>query len=147
VVQLGGITTREQISQRPAELTLDTMEHRWLRHQLVAAHRTLGQIAAIYDSEAELSSQRTAIRAGVTRLKSRLSRLLNLEPVKEADGDPPTGFVSLQLVSAPGYREANRLLMYLKLGLRMEGDLIQLAVKELEVLHEYWTYLTLYSAP
>lgn len=141
VVQLGGITAREQIAQRPAELTLDTMEHRWLRHQLVAAQRTLGRIAAIYDSDSELSSRRTATRDGVTRLKSRVSRLLNLEPMKEADGDPPTGFASLQLVSAPGYREAYRLLMFLKMGLRLEGDLIQLAVKDLEVLYEYWTYL------
>lgn len=35
--------------------------------------------------------------------------------------------------------------MFLKMGLRLEGDLIQLAVKDLEVLYEYWTYLTVVS--
>ena len=142
LVQLAGIAAREQIVQRPAELTLDTMEHRWLHNQLVDVQRTLGQIAMIYDGEAELSSRRKRTLDGITRLKTRVSRLLNLEPIKEADGDPPTGFASLQLVSAPGYREAYRLLMFLKMGLRLEGDLIQMAVKDLEVLYEYWTYLT-----
>ncbi|QDS94649.1 hypothetical protein FF011L_34290 [Roseimaritima multifibrata] len=142
LVRLNGISVREQIVERPAELTLDTMEHRWLRNQLVDVQRTLGQIANIYDSEAELTSRRKRTLDGITRLKSRVSRLLNLEPIKEADGDPPIGFASLQLVSAPGYREAYRLLMFLKMGLRLEGDLIQLAVKDLEVLYEYWTYLT-----
>ncbi|EKK01081.1 protein containing DUF524 [Rhodopirellula baltica SH28] len=142
LVRLGGLSVREQITERPAELTLDTMEHRWLRNQLVDIQRTLGQIANIYDNEAELSSRRKRTSEGITRLKSRVSRLLNLEPIKEADGDPLMGFASLQLVSAPGYREAYRLLMFLKMGLRLEGDLIQLAVKDLEVLYEYWTYLT-----
>ncbi len=142
LVRLDGFSVREQITERPAELTLDTMEHRWLRNQLVDIQRTLGQIASIYDCETELSSRRKRTSEGITRLKSRVSRLLNLEPIKEADGDPPMGFASLQLVSAPGYREAYRLLMFLKMGLRLEGDLIQLAVKDLEVLYEYWTYLT-----
>ena len=141
-VKLAGIAAREQMVQRPAELTLDTMEHRWLRNQLVDVQRTLGQIAASYDSESELSMRLKRTSEGITHLKSRVSRLLNLEPIKEADGDPQMGFASLQLVSAPGYREAYRLLMFLKMGLRLEGDLIQLAVKDLEVLYEYWTYLT-----
>lgn len=145
LVQLDGIAAREQIVQRPAALTLDTMEHRWFRNQLVDVQRTLGQIATIYDSEAELSSRRRRTYDGINRLKARVSRLLNLEPIKEADGEPPVGFASLQLVSAPGYREAYRLLMFLKMGLRLEGDLIRLAVKDLEVLYEYWTYLTVVS--
>src|SRR6056297_1799976 len=145
LVRLGELSVREQITERPAELTLDTMEHRWLRNQLVDVQRTLGHIANIYDSEAELSSRRKRTFHGITRLKSRVSRLLNLEPIKEADGDPPMGFASLQLVSAPGYKEAYQKLMFLKMGLRLEGDLIQLAVKDLEVLYEYWTYLTVVS--
>lgn len=145
LVDLNGIAAREQIMQRPAELTLDTMEHRWLRNQLVDVQRTLGLIATIYDGETELSSRRRRTYDGINRLKTRVSRLLNLEPIKEADGDPPVGFASLQLVSAPGYREAYRLLMFLRMGLRLEGDLIRLAVKDLEVLYEYWTYLAVVS--
>ncbi len=144
-VRLSSLTTRECLVQRPAELTLDTMEHRWLRNQLVGVQRTLSQIASVYNSDAELSSRRKRTFEGITRLEIRVSRLLNLEPINEAEGDPPIGFASLQLVSAPGYSEAYRLLMFLKMGLRLEGDLIQLAVKDLEVLYEYWTYLTVVS--
>jgi predicted component of viral defense system (DUF524 family) len=145
LVQLSGLTAREQLVQRPAELTLDTMEHRWLRNRLIDVQRTLSLIATVYDSEVELSSRRKRTFDGISKLKNRVARFLSLEPIKEAEGDPPMGFASLQLVSAPGYREAYRLLMFLKMGLRLEGDLIQLAVKDLEVLYEYWTYLTVVS--
>ncbi|QDV45801.1 hypothetical protein Enr13x_57040 [Stieleria neptunia] len=142
MVQLAGVMARERLVQRPAELTLDTMEHRWLRNQLIEVQRTLSQIVTIYDGDEELSARRQRTLDGITGLKGRVSRLLRLEPVESADGDPPMGFASLQLVSAPGYREAYRMLMFLKMGLKLEGDLIKLAVKDLEVLYEYWTYLT-----
>ena len=142
LVQLASVTAREKLVQRPAERTLDTMEHRWLRNQLIGMQRTLGQIASAYDCEVELSARRKETLAGINRFKSRVSRMLNLEPIKAAEGDPPMGFASLQLVSAPGYRESYRLMMFLRMGLRLEGDLVQLAVKDLEVLYEYWTYLT-----
>ncbi len=141
LVQVGGVTARERLSQRPAELTLDTAEHRWLRNQLLAAQRTLSQIALIYERDSEPSERRRSVAKGVSRLKSRVARLIRLEPMDAAQGDPLTGFASLQLVSAPGYREAYRLLMLLRMGLRLEGDLLQLSVKDMEVLYEYWTYL------
>ena len=72
----------------------------------------------------------------IKQLKFRMARLLSLEPIAAADGDPPAGFASLQLVSAPGYREAYRLLLFLRMGLRLEGDLFKLAVKDLDVLYE-----------
>jgi len=142
LVQLDGIAARERLVQRPAELTLDTMEHRWIRNQLLEVQRTLGQISAVYDRAEELSVRKQQTSDGISRLKSRVSRLLRLEPVNEAVGDPPTGFASLQLVSAPGYRETYRLLMFLQMGMRLEGDLVKIAVKDLDVLYEYWTYLT-----
>ncbi len=45
------------------------------------------------------------------------------------------------LCPRPAIEKLSRL-MFLKMCLRLEGDLIQLAVKDLEVLYEYWTYLT-----
>ena len=142
LVHAGQVMAREKINQRPAELTLDTLEHRWLRNQLVAIQRNLSQISKLYDLEAEKSERRKKLAHGVFDLKSRVSRLTRLEPMGAASGNPPAGFASLQLVSAPGYREAYRLLVLLRMGLRLEGDLLQLSAKDLEVLYEYWTYLT-----
>ncbi len=140
LVQLNDLTVRERLSQAP-ELTLDTMEHRWLRNQLEDVQRTLGYLATLFVSDDELSERRQRSLEVIKQLKFRMARLLSLEPITAADGDPPAGFASLQLVSAPGYREAYRLLLFLRMGLRLEGDLCKLAVKDLDVLYEYWSYL------
>ena len=141
LLQLNGLHVREQLSQRPPELTLDTMEHRWLRNQLQDVQRTLGQLAGMFVSDDEPSERKQSALSTIKQLKFRVARLLALEPIAAADGDPPSGFASLQLVSAPGYREAYRLLLFLRMGLRLEGDLYKLAVKDLDVLYEYWSYL------
>ena len=139
--QLNGLKVRERLSQQPPELTLDTMEHRWIRNQLEDVQRTLGQLAILFVSGDELSDRRQRSLDVIKQLKFRMARLLSLEPISAADGDPPAGFASLQLVSAPGYREAYRLLLFLRMGLRLEGDLFKLAVKDLDVLYEYWSFL------
>lgn len=141
LVQLNALTVRERLSQKPPELTLDTMEHRWLRNQLEDVQRTLGYLATLFVSDDELSERRQRSLEVIKQLKFRMARLLSLEPITAAAGDPPAGFASLQLVSAPGYREAYRLLLFLRMGLRLEGDLFKLAVKDLDVLYEYWSYL------
>ncbi|WP_164102539.1 DUF2357 domain-containing protein [Candidatus Laterigemmans baculatus] len=140
-VQLAGVTARERLVERPAELTLDTMEHRWLRKQLTDVQRKLSQVASLYVSDGKLSARSRRSLEGLTKLETRVSRLLRVEPIAAATGSPPAGFASLQLVSAPGYREAYRLLMLLRMGLRLEGDFARLSVKDLNELYEYWTYL------
>ena len=140
-VQVNGVNVRERLAQRPPELTLDTMEHRWLRTQLEEVQRTLSYLATLFDSDDELSERRQRSVEVIKRMKMRMARLLALEPITAAEGDPPAGFASLQLISAPGYREAYRLLLFLRMGLRLEGDLFKLAVKDLDVLYEYWCFL------
>ncbi len=143
---------REHVRQRPATLTLDTNEHRWLAAQLRMVARTLASIVVAH-STAETRAgvwgrgeggvrQRQAVEA-LGRMQRRVTRWLGTAPMVAAAGDPPAGFVSLQLTCAPGYREAFRLLLLLRSGLRLEGDWLQLSCKDLEVLYEYWAYLTL----
>ncbi len=142
IIQLGLTRIREQLSQRPPELTLDTLEHRWLRNQLEDVRRTLSVLTSYFLSDEQSSRRRMRSLDIVNRIKSRVSRLLALEFIDQAEGEVPAGFASLQLISAPGYREAYRLLLFLRMGLRLEGDLFNLALKDLDVLYEYWSYLT-----
>lgn len=141
LVQLNDFAVRERLLQRPPELTLDTMEHRWLRKQLEDVQRTLSYLATLFVSDVDVSERRLRSLEVIKQLKVRVVRLLSVEPILAADGEPPAGFASLQLVSAPGYREAYRLLLFLRMGLRLEGALFRLAVKDLDVLYEYWSYL------
>jgi hypothetical protein len=49
----------------------------------------------------------------------------------------------MQLLSAPGYREAYKCCLILSLGLRLSGGPVRLSLKDLSLLYEYWCYLSM----
>lgn len=142
---LVGIPVPERITERRAQPTLDTSEHRWLALQVERIRRRLAELIAI---ERELNEQRpterrTLVLSELRRFENRGRQWAQLEPLQAAAEMPPPGFASLQLLTAPGYREAYRACMTLSLGLRLEGGPLQLSVKDLNLLYEYWCYLAL----
>jgi predicted component of viral defense system (DUF524 family) len=133
---------REQLPEHRARPTLDTPEHRWLASQL---GQILRRLAHLRQTEASLpaSSRRQRIVGEIETLEERVARWSRIEPLLAASGEPQPGFASLQLLQAPGYREAYRACTMLALGLQLEGGPVRLAVKDLHLLYEYWCYLTL----
>lgn len=134
---------RERLLESPSEPTLDTMEHRWIRRQLTDIRRTLGLLHKSLGDVSETGERSRATQRSLRSMENRISQLLRLEPIAEANGSVPGEFASLQLVSAPGYKETYRLCMLLKFGLRLEGDVYRLSVKDLNVLYEYWVFLSI----
>jgi len=132
---------REQLVEQPTTLTLNTMEHRWIRLQLTEIQRTLSQILA-KRVDGEISDREKRIRLELSAIERRVSMMLTLEPFRETVGDVPQGFASLQLLSSPGYRETYQLCQLLKSSLRLEGQSLRLSIKDLNVLYEYWTFLS-----
>jgi uncharacterized protein len=141
-LRVGAHAVRQRIDERRAQPTLDTPEHCWLATQLNRIRQTL---AVLRREEALM--KRTLTRSRVLQeldqLEALTARLQRLEPIASAQGDPPPGFASLQLLTAPGYSEAYRSCLALLLGLHLEGGPTRLSVKELNLLYEYWCYLTL----
>jgi hypothetical protein len=141
-LKVGQRGVRERINARRAQPTLDTPEHRWLASQL----NRIGQRLALLRRE-EASLERTPTRVKILQeldgLEAQAARLRRLEPLAGAQGDPPPGFASLRLLTAPGYSEAYRACLVLLLGLHLEGGPTRLSVKDLSLLYEYWSYLTL----
>lgn len=138
----GGASVREQLPEHRARPTLDTPEHRWLAGQL---GQILRRLAHLRQQEASLppSLRRQRVVEEVATLEERVARWSRIEPLLAAGAEHQPGFASLQLLQAPGYREAYRACMMLALGLRLEGGPVRLAVKDLHLLYEYWCYLTL----
>jgi uncharacterized protein len=141
-----GIPVRAHLPEQRPNTSLDTLEHRWLAAQLTRARRRL---AAITQEEAARqgasrfplpASDRRAILE-LQELDGRLIALERLGPLAAATAPPPTGFTSLQLQSAPGYREAFQALTILQHGLRIGGGPVELALKDLHLLYEYWCFL------
>jgi predicted component of viral defense system (DUF524 family) len=134
---------RQNLQTRQARSTLDTPEHRWLAAQLSSIRRRVGRLRR-EEAKPNASERRTQTLQELDSLESRLARLGRLEPLAVANGStPPAGFASMQLLGAPGYREAYQACLVLALGLRLEGGPIRLSVKELNLLYEYWCYLAL----
>jgi predicted component of viral defense system (DUF524 family) len=133
---------RERVTEYPPESTMDTMEHRWIKHQLMEIQRSLAMVLSSYKCE-ELTDRQRALIEELTVMERCVARMSHAEPFLQANGDVPPGFASLQLLSAPGYRETYQLCMLLKMGLRLEGEAIRLSVKDLDVLYEYWVFLAM----
>lgn len=142
LVQTTAGPIRERLIEYPPEFTMDTMEHRWIRRQLSEIQRTLAQLLGSYTRHDVSERQQTAIEE-LTKMERRVSRMSQAEPFREANGEVAAGFASLQLLSAPGYRETYQLCMLLKMGLRLEGEALRLNVKDLDVLYEYWVFLAM----
>jgi hypothetical protein len=142
-----GVQARSKLPTRRAVETLDTPEHRWLRQQLVGAQQRLGRIFS--DAQSQLrpradgrpQPRRTAELREIARLQERLARLLEGEAIAAASAAAPSNFASLTLLGRPGYREAYRALITLRLGLGVHGEDVDLSVKDLDQLYEVWCFI------
>lgn len=141
-----GIKAKQVILGSHARQTLNTMEHRWLAQQLNLIHRRLHDI---YRNERALwqrdirsqTKHREAVLGKITEFQQRITVLQKLKPFAVAEGFVPHNYISMQLLGAPGYKEAYRACLILSLGLRIEGGPFKLSLKDLSILYEYWCYI------
>lgn len=140
ITLMDGSNVREKIPHQRADKSLNTPEHRWIAQQLRCIRERLAQLrhTEMQRSNSPRSKSTTAV---LERLITHISAWEKFEPIKEALGLPPPGFASLQLLTAPGYHEAYAACLTLLLGLRIEGGPLNLSVKDLNELYEYWCYL------
>jgi hypothetical protein len=144
-----GLYTRRYLPERRAKPTLDTPEHRWLASRIATARRRLAAIyrathaRAVATYPEAVPSRLAKTLMELEQLEARLNRLLKLEPLQAAEGAPPQGFESLQLQGAPGYREAYHACISLSRGLRLSGGPVELSLKDLHLLYEYWCFLSI----
>ena len=136
------LAVRERLQDRLSRPTLDTPEHRWLAAQLRRIRRRLTRLRA---TEAKRIAGERHSRAldELNSLERRLARCCTLAPLVAAEGDPPPGFASLQLLSAPGYAEAYRAILILDHGVNLGAANLQASAKELHLLYEQWCFLAL----
>jgi hypothetical protein len=108
----------------------------------------LGQIASALREE--LTRNQTAGRSAerivaeldeVQEFERQVARLLTGDAIRAGAGAVPGDFASLTLMRLPGYREAYESLMTLRFGLSLEGDVVQLSIKELDRLYETWCFI------
>jgi len=141
---------RARLPAGRATETLDTPEHRWIRHSLSLVRERLAvilrQLAVEHDqalASGRAPSRRLASERGeVTEIQNRVEHLLELPILRLARSTSvASSTASLTLLAAPGYADAYQRLLALRLGLHVHGDALDLSTKELDVLYETWCFI------
>lgn len=145
---LGGLPVRRNAWGLVREESLDTPEHRWLRGRLREVVLRLGSIGRGLERRADVlaSRSRTTRRveaqlAEVVQMRGRLGRFLEESPLVEASDVPHIGAPSLALLASPGYGSAYRSLQALRSALDLGGDDVDVTLKSVDALYEYWCFL------
>lgn len=138
-----GVLIRESLPCDRKSFSLDTYEHRWIARQLRMIRSRLAELIAAESKPEKTTVRRTRVLEELAGLETQLTRFSYMSPFDVGDGAVPPGFASLQLISAPGYREAYVSCMLLSAGLELSGGPLELSVKDLNQLYEYWVYLSL----
>lgn len=148
VVGVGKV--RSELPAQRAHETLNTPEHRWLRHQLAVIAADLEAIHAgiALDRDHARRAGRGAARLEaegdeVALFVRRVHHLMGVPALAGALGPPPVGPPSLTLLNGLGYREAYRSIMILRLGLAFDGEATSFSLKDLPELYETWCFLRL----
>jgi hypothetical protein len=140
LIHTPGGPVRQQIMASPHVATLNTPEHQWLRTRLEFIQRQLSLLIRAAEGP-DRSERQTAVLEELTDFRRRVARMLRAEPLTAADSGQQTPVLSLQLLQAPGYREATQACQALRLGLTLEGDAVRLSVKDLSTLYENWVFI------
>ncbi|WP_442544986.1 DUF2357 domain-containing protein [Arthrobacter sp. KN11-1C] len=130
--------------------TLDTPEHRWLRHALARTLSQLTEITQAMDVQVQAAQNRnhsTPVRLiaeieEVRLMAEQVGDLLALPIFQDVGSVPPAGFGSLQLHSAAGYGDAYRSILILRQGLAVTspGDKHH-SLSDLHDLYEIWCFI------
>lgn len=146
VRKIGGLASCTHVKlpeQRPLP-TLDTPEHRWLALQMRLITNKLQLVlhqVCKQDKHYEMSVRRQTNLLRLQEMQKMVQNLRSMKVLSAVSAPPPAGFASLQLLKTPGYREAYQCCMILSLGLKLQGGPINLSVKNIDLLYEYWCYL------
>lgn len=110
-----GVRIPDKLLGSTRTATLNTPEHRWLRWQLTVIQRQLAELSAA--AQAGDSERSRTIAAELQEFRQRVGLLLKSEPLRQADAVAGNAPLSLQMLQAPGYREAFQCCQTLRLGL------------------------------
>lgn len=145
IVRQGGPKRAKLHLLEVQESSLETYENQYVRWALA---RTTTRLAALssqvldaHDAE-DASVRNFRVRLAVVRhaLQARLERGF----LSEVGARPPAGpRLSLVFQLHPLYRQAYSLCLLLLSGLEVEGHVLQMGVKDLARLYEYWCFLSI----
>ncbi len=136
-----GFSARAWLSAGKARYTLDTPEHRWLAARFSHLLKRLAAVQQVEKERPEKTRQAQILRE-LEALEKRVTRMAQTSALREAHAHAPPLVAPDRLQTAPGYRQAYQACLLLEQGLSISGGPIELSLKDLHLLYEYWCLLT-----
>jgi predicted component of viral defense system (DUF524 family) len=116
----------------------DTAENRFLRWVLRRIAKKLTDFRKIWTNGSRDSSE--VLERSLRRINGQINRWRRLDWLQEV-GEMRQFSLTLVLQLAPGYRELYRIYLLLMKGLSIHSDMLQMSMKDMAQLYEYWCFL------
>ncbi len=142
-----GVTLPERVPGVTSRLSFDTPANRYVKALLVETKRNLQhliQAASTGDEDADLTAEEKFFEAARPEAQSLLRRvqvLLKTPYLKAVTTVPPVRPASMVLHHHPQYAAFVRVAQLFNGGLSVGGGPLQVGVKDIALLYEYWCFL------
>ena len=139
----------ERVPGVVSRLTFDTAENRYIKALLLETRKSLQKLIRTEttgDDDADFTAEQkffAAARPDAIKMLRQVQVLLNAPYLREVTIAAPTRPSSLVLQQHPHYAAFARTSRLLNSGLALDGGLLQIGVKDIALLYEYWCFLKL----
>jgi predicted component of viral defense system (DUF524 family) len=129
--------------------TFDNPENRYFKYLLLETLRKLQEVAAAHDTgdeDADLSAEQRffeALTPEATAMIRQIQGLLHAPLLQNLQAQLPTSLFSPVLYRHPAYSAFLQTARLLNSGLSLQGGALQIGIKNIAQLYEYWCFLRL----
>lgn len=125
-------------------LIYDTNENRYIKWMMQRLIHKLEDLKSTIDKQNKRFKQKAdmVLKENITNKIDQLKIKLE-QPFWRAIRKLDRSIMSLVLQMAPNYRDAFHIFLILSRGIELQGKVYQMAVKDIAMLYEYWTFLKL----
>lgn len=129
--------------------TFDNPENRYIKYLLIETLRKLQQISATQatgDEDADITAEQrffSALRPEATAMIRRIQGLLRASSISNLQPQLPDSLFSPVLYRHPAYSAFVQTALLLNSGLSLQGGVLQIGIKNIAQLYEYWCFLRL----
>ena len=144
-----GILLPLRVPEARRRTTYDIPENRYFKYLLVQTLRTLKEVAVADetgDEDAELSAEHRffiALRPSLQSMMRRVQRLLGAPFLVDVQARPLESLAPPTLSAHPAYSAFVQSARLLNSGLSLQGGVLQIGLKNIAQLYEYWCFLRL----
>ena len=150
-VSASGILLPIRVPEVRRRTTFDNPENRYFKYLLLETLRRLQQVVGAHetgDEDADLSAEQRffeALRPEAVSMIRRIHGLLRAPFLEGLQAQVPSALFSPVLYRHPAYSAFVQTARLLNSGLSLQGGALQIGIKNIAQLYEYWCFLRLVS--